>query len=286
MKIQSNRNLRAANRKVKRLQRELLITSTFATCSTIIALVVSIFAFKFGYNYYTLSKSYDQEVTRNFALSSELSASNRAISYSRNKVEELSGTIEELRSISETLDKENKSLVKSNDEYWEELSQLRERKELYEEFEWALVDKGGGRTDITYEQLKTLPELLEDKKVNSEHLVLAFAMTESRGKATAQNASSTAKGYGQFLNSTSKFVYTQLMGEKNWTPSVALDGDIGLEMICEYINYLYEKSGRDLTKTITAYRGLYDPGYVAKINSYLKKSGTSISELNAEFKKS
>ena len=111
-------------------------------------------------------------------------------------------------------------------------------------------------------------------------------MGRAIGKATAQNASSTAKGYGQFLNSTSRFVYTQLMGEKKWSPSVALDGDIGLEMICEYINYLYEKSGKDLTRTITAYRGLYDPGYVAKINSYLKKSGTSISELNSEFKKS
>ena len=111
-------------------------------------------------------------------------------------------------------------------------------------------------------------------------------MTESRGRENAQNVASSAKGYGQFLNSTSKFVYTQLMGEKNWTPSVALDGDVGLEMICEYINYLYEKCGRDLSATITAYRGCHDPGYVAKINSYLHKSGTSIQELNLQFKNS
>ena len=165
MKIQSNRNLRAANRKVKRLQRELLITRLFATCSTIIMIAVTLLAFKYGYKYYDLQDDYDQKVIKINSLSNELASSKEAIEFSTNKVEELSGTIEDLRDISETLDKENKQLAKSNDEYWEELSQLRERKELYEEFEWALIDRGA-ITDITYEQLKTLPELLEDKKVD------------------------------------------------------------------------------------------------------------------------
>lgn len=284
MIVRSNRMLQTANKKVKRLQRKLLVSRVVSVITTTIAISFIAISIKYGNLYYQEVDKREDLITENLTLSKKLEEKTRDYEFAYNTVEEISGTIEQLRSISEELDKENKSLAKSNEEYWNELQPLRERKELYEEFEWALVDHGA-RTDITYEQLKTLPDLLKDKKVNSEHLVLAFAMTESRGQEDAQNASSSAKGYGQFLNSTSRFVYTSLMGKSNWTPSVALDGDISLEMICEYINYLYEKSGRDLTRTITAYRGLYDPGYIGKINSYLAKSGTSVSQLNQEFKK-
>lgn len=278
MIVNSNKLLKSANKKVKRLQHELIRSRAYSIIVTLIAAVFIVASCFYGSKYYKLDSEHKEVITEKENLSKKLEQKTKDYTYAFGKVQELGGTIEDLREVSTILDNENKLLAEANDGYWEELEELRRRKELYEEFEWALVNHGE-RTDITYEQLKTLPELLKDKKVNSEHLVLAIAMTESKGKEDAQNMSSSAKGYGQFLNSTSKFVYTKLMGNSNWTPSVALDGDVGLEMICEYINYLYENNGRDLTKTITAYRGVYDPGYLAKINQYLAKSNTSLSKL-------
>ena len=83
----------------------------------------------------------------------------------------------------------------------ENLSNL---EELFDKYEYAIIDKYENRTDITYEQILTLEDLVKEYPINDTDLILSIIMTESRGIETAQNSESTAKGYGQLLNSTAK----------------------------------------------------------------------------------
>ena len=195
------------------------------------------------------------------------------------KYDSFNTTIAELTEISEELDEQNKALVKSNEEYYTELSELREREELYDKYEYALVNTSNKRTDITYDQLRTLEDLVAESDICDEDLILSWVMTESSGREKAKSATSTAKGYGQFLDGTSKFVYTKLMGNpiSEWSPNIAYDGETSLEMMVAYIDYLYEKNDHDLYATIRSYRGKYDiSGYVASIDSYLSNNNKSI----------
>lgn len=194
-------------------------------------------------------------------------------------------TIDELVKISETLDSQNKALVEANEAYYVELEELREKAELYDHYSYAMVDSMGNRTDITYDQLKTLEELMEDSKVNDPDLILSWVMTESGGKENAKNPNSTAKGYGQFLDGTSRFVYSDLLNRSDWTPSVALDGETNLEMMVAYIDYLYERNGNDLYDTIRSYRGKKDiSGYVSKLDSYLAYNDKSVYQISLNLK--
>ena len=105
-------------------------------------------------------------------------------------------------------------------------------------------------------------------------------MTESNGVETAKNETSTAKGYGQFLDGTSRFVYTSLLNKSGWNSSVALDGNTNIEMMVAYIDYLYEKNNGDLYQIMKDYRGKQDiSGYVSKIDSYLAKANKSVKDI-------
>ena len=192
------------------------------------------------------------------------------------KYKDMSNTIAELTQSLNILDEENQSLVQSNEEYYQELVKFSEREELFNKYEYAIYNKANKRTDITYEQLTKLEDLVKDTNIKDEDLILSIIMTESTGKEKAQSTISTAKGYGQFLDGTSRFVYTKLLDYDNWNSSVALNGDINIEMMVAYLEYLYEKEGGDIYQIIRDYRGLQDiSSYVAQIDSYLKQAEQS-----------
>lgn len=188
-------------------------------------------------------------------------------------------TIDELTSISQTLDEENQYLIDSMELMEAELEEFRSREELYDRYEYALYYYGE-RNDITFNQLRTLEELVEDSSIQDEDLILAWILTESGGNETARNSESTAKGYGQFLNGTSEFVYTNLMGRSGWNANVALDGETNLEMMVAYIDYLYEINDGNLYEIIRDYRGKQDvSGYISRIDSYLEKVDKSVHDI-------
>lgn len=194
-------------------------------------------------------------------------------------------TISELTAISEKLDEENQQLVASNQEYYDELQEFKSREELYNKYEWALYD-GNTRNDITFDQLVTLEEMVQDSSIDDQDFLLAIVMTESRGNEKAQNPTSTAKGYGQFLNSTSKFVYTDLLGRDNWSPSVALDGDTNLQMMVAYTDYLYKQNNGNLYGLIQGYRGLEDcSSYIREIDKYLANVDKSVHDIYLAYNK-
>ena len=187
--------------------------------------------------------------------------------------------------MSVAMDDTNASLkeVVSNQE--EELMAYREREELYDAYEWALHDKSGKKTDITYAQIQSLQEYCDDKGYSSNmvDLVLAVAMKESTGNEKAYNASSGASGYCQLLGSTARMVYTKLQdNDEPYTHDVALDGEKNLQLAADYLQYLYEYHGNDPIKMINSYRGANVTSYINTIDGYLKKNGLSIYNLDLE----
>ena len=111
------------------------------------------------------------------------------------KYEDMSNTIAELTSSLTILEDENMSLVESNETYYQELVKFSEREELFNKYEYAIYNKANKRTDITYEQLTKLEDLVLDTNIQDEDLILSIIMTESTGKEKAQSTISTAKGY-------------------------------------------------------------------------------------------
>lgn len=205
--------------------------------------------------------------------------------YAVNKLQSFAETNVKMKDIAVTLQNENDKLLSSNKKMNKELKVLRERKELYDKYEYALVSDGK-RTDITYDQIKSLQQLLKDKKVNDTDLFLSWIMTESGGKEKCTSSYSTAKGYGQILDGTSKFVYKKVMKKKNWDNSIAYDGKKNMELMSHYVDYLYSTNNNSLIKTIKRYRGKENvSGYVGRMNEYLKGTGKTVSSISSTISK-
>ncbi len=190
---------------------------------------------------------------------------------------ELASKSENLLSVMTEVNKQNIQLVQSNEDYKEKLKDFENRVELYDKYEYAVFDKGGNRTDITYEQLQLAEDLMTEKGLNP-NLLLGIVMTESTGTEGAQNSGSTATGYGQILRSTGKFVYEKLLGKANYNHSMALDGDLNITMTAEYLAYLCEEKS-SVREAIYSYRGIRDDGYINKINSYISNTGYSVDKM-------
>lgn len=198
----------------------------------------------------------------------------------------LSEDVAILTTACELLSNQSQSLYSTSEKYYNELTKLEERKELYDKYEYAIINDSGKRTDITYDQIIMLEKLVANTYVNDPNLYLSWIMTESKGIESAKNKNSSAKGYGQFLDSTSQFVWTKLMknDKDEWSSSISLDGNTNIEMMVTYVNYLFEKNNGNLYTTIDNYRGLHKDSYVQKINKYLVESGTTLEEVSSKLK--
>ena len=197
------------------------------------------------------------------------------------QLKDCQATINDLYDTCEVLDEQNKSLVASNEEYYSKLEEVTEKLELYEKYDYALFF-GGKRNDITYDQLVTLEECIDESSIPDPDLILSWVMVESHGFTGANNPTSSAKGYGQFLDGTSKFVYTKLLGEQGWTPSVAYDGETNIRMMVAYTDYLYDYYGGPYGM-LKGYTGSSNPeflsSYTSKLNSYLNHAGKSFNDM-------
>ena len=207
-----------------------------------------------------------------------LLAENKELSEQYNEVSEL---LAEVSEISVELDKSNAILKSDNKEMSEKIAKFEEREELHDKYDYAIVRTDGTRTDFSYSELKTLEELTEEKGLSKEtnDLILAIAMTESNGREDIVNLNSTATGYGQFLSSTGKFVYTKLMGHDTYTHELAKNGETNITMMVEYVDYLDDKYNGDTRSAMIEYRGTYDQAYLNKIDRYLLLKDTSLNTI-------
>lgn len=180
------------------------------------------------------------------------------------------------------LDTENVDLVKSNNEYYDELVSLREREELYDKYEYAL-NYHGSRTDITFEQLKTGVDIMESNNIDPD-LLFAIIMTESHGTEKAKNAASTATGYGQVLYGTGRSVYERYMGNGTGTfeNAMLLDGMTNIQITANYLDLLVKDSS-SIHEALVKYRGSPDDGvWMSSVDSYCRKGDTSLAQINNE----
>jgi len=180
--------------------------------------------------------------------------------------------------VSVKMDENNAELKGMLEQAEKDMEEYRNREELYDKYKFALVDPTGKKTDLTYAQIESLQEYCETKGYTNEmvDLVLAIAMKESTCHEKAMNPDSGASGYGQFLDSTAKFVYTKIQGHETYTHDDSLNGEKSLKMICDYMAYLYGYHDNSMEKAMISYRGCYDEPYMVKIDSYLAKNGLSL----------
>lgn len=189
-------------------------------------------------------------------------------------------------SVMEELDTQNQSLITLKDNLNIEIEHYKGRAELYDRYEYAIVNEMGDRTDITYDNLKTLSELCEEYGVDMD-LILSIIMVESRGRADAKNSDSTARGLGQILESTGEIIYEKLMGNEkgSYNHDMALDPMLNMEMIVVYMNHLQNEYNGNMTLCLKNYcgdqseTGNYVYTYIGKVDKYLTKANKSVSTL-------
>lgn len=176
------------------------------------------------------------------------------------------------------LDDSNAELLNTNAGLNEILNGTQDRLEVYEKYNYAFVREDGSRTELRYDQVKSLQEMAEEKGMTDESidLILSIVMTESNGIEAIKSENSSATGYGQFLSSTGEFVWERLMGNENYTHDLAENGDINLTMMVEYLCYLDNKYNGNMNLIINEYRGIDSISYKEKINQYLSCSNNSL----------
>lgn len=195
--------------------------------------------------------------------------------------------LSDVSQIAYQLDQQNRTLNDDLNDALEKIKQYESREELFDSYEWALFREDESRTDISYNDIITLDELVDEKDLSDDtvDLVLAMAMTESNGNANARNISSSAVGLGQFLSGTGRFVYTSLMGNDVYNhQETASDSETNLEMMVYYLEYLDVKNNHNIERVISCYRGIESPSYKYKINSYLAKNDLSLATIDISTK--
>ena len=195
--------------------------------------------------------------------------------------------LSDVSQIAYQLDQQNRTLNDDLNDALEKIKQYESREELFDSYEWALFRENGSRTDISYNDIITLEELVDEKDLSDDtvDLVLAMAMTESNGNANARNVSSSAVGLGQFLSGTGRFVYTSLMGNDVYNhQETASDSETNLEMMVYYLEYLDVKNNHNIERVISCYRGIESPSYKYKINSHLAKNDLSLATIDISTK--
>ena len=215
----------------------------------------------------------------------EIEELNKRISEADFVIKEADEELENRKSEIDKLYNDNKSMKEEIDEFDSDIQDLKDRVEKYEQYDYALFNKyTGERNDLNYDYIKLLEELTLYKPVNDIDLYLSWINIESEGIASAKNPNSTAKGFGQFLDSTSQSVYNTYLVDKyqlEWYPNIVIDHpDIALDMMVEYVNYLYIECGRSIPDVIDCYRGLHDTPYLNALNKLLANNGKSINSIN------
>lgn len=226
------------------------------------------------------SEKYDTLMADNQSLIAE----NQSLSSTYNDAVLILSDVSE---IAYQLDQQNRTLNDDLNDALEKIKQYESREELFDSYEWALFRENGSRTDISYNDIITLEELVDEKDLSDDtvDLVLAMAMTESNGNANARNVSSSAVGLGQFLSGTGRFVYTSLMGNDVYNhQETASDSETNLEMMVYYLEYLDVKNNHNIERVISCYRGIESPNYKYKINSYLAKNDLSLATIDISTK--
>ena len=235
-------------------------------------------------NLASIQTDYDNEII-SLKTDYELTIENQ-----KKDIETLKTNYDELFTLAQETNDYNKELLADNDMLDETNVELVEKCELmqdmlnkYEEYEVFMFKYEGStaRTDCSYELLEYLDSLIKDKAVNNLPFYCSWIMIESNWNNHDYNTRSTAYGLPQFLSSTGKWVYTEMLGAPNgpYDHEMVTDPTISLPMMIAYVDSLYNGYGGDLQKAIDSYRGFHDEPYLKRFNYYLSFFDLSIDKV-------
>lgn len=189
-------------------------------------------------------------------------------------IAELTNVVSDFSEVVEETDMQLRRVKSVNESYVDELNTLRNRAELYDKYEYAII-YGGKRTELTYEEIQLGEELMVTKGYDPD-LMFGSIMVESNANPNAVNKSSGATGYGQFLDSTAKWVWTSMLGNNTYHSDIRKDGKANILMMATYYDYLYSVKGNTF-EVVKCYSGnSTDEGtrrYIARVNKFISKVG-------------
>ena len=300
----TNNESRASIRAIRRARSEAdmykaMLRRMVVACAILVGLLISITV-----NYVRSTDAYRDLADINTRLSLDLDKANSRISSLNTEVSNLRSTIHTLETELESevntheatklqlkklnnayveLSTQQDDLVADNKQLKKDIKTLEARKELYDKYSYAIIDKSGRRTDLSYDNIKTGEELAKENGIDPD-LVFGIMMTESGGDAKATNSKSTARGLGQVLRGTGKFVYEKVQGHGSGTYNhdMAFNPSTNISLVCSYLGYL-KSSGKSAYATIKSYRGVEPTAYIRTIDSYISKAGTSFSDIAANW---
>lgn len=222
-----------------------------------------------------MASLYIDEVKKNSELQNDLTRERTVNEFLTAEANESHDMLVRLSKVATQLDKENTKLVTTLETQTDELNTLKEREELYNLYEYAIYREDGSRTDITYEEIKSLQDLSAEAGLGQDAVavILAISMNESRGTANVKNSESTAAGLTGLLYGTAKYSYETLLenGEGTYQKSYVYDPETNLKMSLAYIAYLKKHTNGSTRSILIGYRGLNDKKYLKQIEQYVGK---------------
>lgn len=228
-------------------------------------------------NQSSLIEGYESTVTQSYGVIDNL---RETLTAQQTTIKTLDGNIETLKADNKALAKDNKALLK-------EVDTLVDKVRVYEKYNYAVFDKAGRRTDLTYEQLKTGETLMKEKGYDP-NLLFGILMVESNGHQNAKNTTSTATGYGQFLKATGKYIYEDVLKYGNYNHSInATNGDTAIVMMAALIDNLYKTYNGNVFKAMKHYSGRSVSStyaYMNRINSFVGTVGDNVYDMNVNMK--
>lgn len=192
-------------------------------------------------------------------------------------IADLTYTIDDLSTVVQETDSQLRHISNVNKSYVDELNTLRNRAELYDKYEYAII-YAGQRTALTYEEITLGEQLMLDKGYDPD-LMFGSIMVESNANPNAVNKDSGATGYGQFLDSTAKWVWTDMLGNSTYYSDIRKDGKANILMMATYYDYLYSVTGSTF-EVVKCYSGnSTDEGtrrYIARVNKFINQVGAKL----------
>ena len=135
-------------RKFKKLLKAISIVGSYAA---LLCVIVSL---------NTENKELNKTIEDNLAQYNDtINEYNNTINEKDKKIEELNNTIQDLDVIINDLDVQLVEIARVNESYVDELTEFRKREELFNKYEYAVIDDGY-RTDLTYEEIKLGEDLM------------------------------------------------------------------------------------------------------------------------------
>ena len=124
--------------------------------------------------------------------------------------------------------------------------------DIKEEFDYVISKKG---YHMNIENVFYLIDTANKYDLDP-HFIIGLYQLESGFNPNASNSKSTARGYGQFLHSTAKWVYEDILKKgEYYSHDLAFDPEINIELTCAYLNYLMEQTDGDYMKSLLLYNG-------------------------------